>query len=99
MLVSVIIPFYNAERFIEEAIESVLVQTYPHWELLLVNDGSTDGSKEIAERYAEQYPERIRYLEHPDRANQGASASRNMGIRHARGDRKSGVKGKRVGDE
>jgi glycosyltransferase involved in cell wall biosynthesis len=79
-------PLFNAALFMEEAVESVLAQTYANWELLLINDGSTDGSTEIAERYTEQYPERIRYLEHPNRANRGASASRNVGIKHARGE-------------
>src|SRR4029078_6600136 len=63
-LVSVIIIFLNEERFSREAIESVFAQTYENWELLLVDDGSTDASTKIARRYAEQYPERVRYLEH-----------------------------------
>lgn len=52
--VSVITPFLNAERFIQEAIESVLAQTYDSWELMLVDDGSADGSTDIALRYAKQ---------------------------------------------
>lgn len=84
-LVSVVIIFWNAERFLQEAIESVLVQTYSAWELLLVDDGSSDGSTAIARRYAERYPERMRYLEHPGHANSGMSASRNLGIRDAHG--------------
>jgi glycosyltransferase involved in cell wall biosynthesis len=85
-LVSVIIIFLNAERFIEEAIESVLQQTYTAWELLLVDDGSTDSSTQIARRYAERLPGRVHYLEHDGHANLGMSASRNLGIRHARGE-------------
>jgi glycosyltransferase involved in cell wall biosynthesis len=84
--VSVITIFLDAERFLEEAIESVLAQSYDAWELLLVDDGSSDGSTAIARRYAETYPERIRYLEHPGHANRGMSAARNLGLRHARGD-------------
>jgi glycosyltransferase involved in cell wall biosynthesis len=53
LLVSVITIFPNAERFIQESIESVLTQTYRNWELLLVDGGSTDGSTGIAIRYAE----------------------------------------------
>ena len=84
-LVSVIVIFLNAERFIGEAIESVLRQTYAHWELLLVDDGSTDASTAAAKQLAETDPDRIRYLEHPGHANRGMSASRNLGIREAAG--------------
>src|SRR5262245_29470593 len=84
-LVSVIIIFLNAERFIQEAIESVFAQTYKHWELLLVDDGSTDGSTEIGRQYAAHDPEKVRYLEHEAHENRGMSASRNLGIRDARG--------------
>jgi glycosyltransferase involved in cell wall biosynthesis len=85
-LVSCIIIFFNAEKFFEEAIESVFVQTYDNWELLLVDDGSTDSSKYIARHYAEKYPEKVSYLEHEAHQNRGMSASRNLGIRHSKGD-------------
>jgi glycosyltransferase involved in cell wall biosynthesis len=85
-LVSIIIIFLNAERFIDEAIESVFGQTYKNWELLLVDDGSTDNSTEITLRFAKQRAGRVRYLEHPAHENRGMSASRNLGIRHARGE-------------
>jgi glycosyltransferase involved in cell wall biosynthesis len=85
-LVSVIMIFLNEERFIEEAIASVFAQTYNHWELLLVDDGSTDASPGIALKYAEQYPEKARYLEHENHQNRGMSATRNLGIRHAQGE-------------
>jgi glycosyltransferase involved in cell wall biosynthesis len=85
-LVSIIIIFLNEERFLEEAIGSVLAQSYANWELLLVDDGSTDGSGEIAQRHAASYAEKVRYLEHSAHKNQGMSASRNLGIRHAKGD-------------
>jgi glycosyltransferase involved in cell wall biosynthesis len=84
--VSAIIPFLNAEQFLQEAIESVFAQTYRAWELLLVDDGSSDGSTAIARHYAEQYPERVRYLEHSGHQNRGVSAARNLGIRHAQGE-------------
>jgi glycosyltransferase involved in cell wall biosynthesis len=84
-VVSVVVNFLNAEKFIEEAIQSVFTQTYDCWELLLVDDGSTDRSKAIARRHAERLPEQVRYLEHPDHANRGMSASRNLGISNARG--------------
>lgn len=85
-LVSGIIIFLNGEKFIEEAIQSVFAQTYDNWELLLVDDGSTDNSTAIARRYAEKYPEKVRYLEHENHQNRGMSASRNLGIRNARGE-------------
>jgi glycosyltransferase involved in cell wall biosynthesis/SAM-dependent methyltransferase len=85
-LVSVVTIFLNGERFIQEAIESVLAQGYASWELLLVDDGSSDGSTGIARRYAGEHPGRIRYLEHDNHVNRGMSASRNLGIRNARGE-------------
>jgi glycosyltransferase involved in cell wall biosynthesis len=85
-LVSVIIIFLDEERFIQEAIESVFAQTYSHWELLLVDDGSKDASTQIARRCAETNPGRVRYLEHEDHRNRGMSASRNLGLQHAKGD-------------
>jgi glycosyltransferase involved in cell wall biosynthesis len=81
-----IIPFLNAEKFIQEAIESVFIQTYNNWELLLVDNGSTDHSAEIVRWYAEQYPEKVRYLEHDGHQNRGKSASRSLGIHHAKGE-------------
>jgi glycosyltransferase involved in cell wall biosynthesis len=85
-LVSVVAIFLNAERFLDEAIRSVFAQKYGHWELLLVDDGSSDGSSAIARRYAQQEPHRVRYLDHPGHSNRGMSASRNLGLQHARGE-------------
>jgi glycosyltransferase involved in cell wall biosynthesis len=84
-LVSVIIPFLNPGAFLEEAILSVIAQTYPDWELLLVNDGSTDASAEIARCYVEKCSEKIFYLSHPGQQNCGVSTSRNLGLRNAKG--------------
>jgi glycosyltransferase involved in cell wall biosynthesis len=84
-LVSVVTIFWNAERFLAEAIDSVHGQTRRDWELLLVDDGSTDGSTAIARAWARRQPDRVRYLEHPGHANRGMSAARNLGVRHARG--------------
>jgi glycosyltransferase involved in cell wall biosynthesis len=84
-LVSTIIIFLNEERFLQEAIASVFAQSYVDWELLLVDDGSTDGSTVIAKRLASEYPQRVRYLHHNGHANRGMSASRNLGLEHARG--------------
>ena len=84
-LVSVILCFYNEELFLEEAIQSVLSQSYGHWELLLVDDGSSDESVTIAKNYAAQFSDRIFYVEHMFHQNKGLSASRNAGIRNCKG--------------
>lgn len=78
--------FLNEARFIEEAIASVFAQTYERWELLLVDDGSSDASTDIACDLVAHYPDRVRYLEHPGHQNCGMSASRNLGISQAAGD-------------
>jgi glycosyltransferase involved in cell wall biosynthesis len=85
-LVSSIVTFLNAERFIKEAIDSIVTQTYPNWEILLVDDGSTDNSTSIALEYVRLYPDRCRYLQHPGHQNRGTSASRNLGADNARGE-------------
>jgi glycosyltransferase involved in cell wall biosynthesis len=85
-LVSVVTIFLDAEQFLEEAIESVLKQTYGNWELFLVDDGSKDRSTLIARRYAEKFPAKIRYVEHDGHENRGMSASRNLGIQHGGGE-------------
>jgi glycosyltransferase involved in cell wall biosynthesis len=85
-LVSVVMIFLDEEVFLAEAIESVFAQTYGNWELLLVDDGSTDGSYDIACRWAARAPERVRILGHQNHENRGMSASRNVGIGNARGE-------------
>lgn len=84
-LVSAIIIFFNEERFLPEAIESILAQTYTNWELLLVDDGSTDGSTAISQKYAQKC-DRTHYLQHPNHQNRGMSATRNLGIANANGE-------------
>ena len=84
--ISVITPFYEpAPAFLGEAIESILQQSFTAWELLLVDDGTRGESSVLAEAYAAKHGDRIRYLEHPGHVNCGMSASRNLGLRHARG--------------
>lgn len=72
-LVTVVMPCYNAAEYIAEAIDSVLHQSYPHVELIVVDDGSTDDSVAVVQRYQE----RLRLIQQP---NKGASAARNRGI-------------------
>jgi glycosyltransferase involved in cell wall biosynthesis/peptidoglycan/xylan/chitin deacetylase (PgdA/CDA1 family) len=78
--------FLDAERFFEEAIESVFAQTHRAWELVLVDDGSRDRSSEIARRYARRHPDRVRVLAHAGGRNLGKSASRNAGIAASSGE-------------
>ena len=80
-MISVIMPCYNASAYLREAIKSVLSQSYEDWELLIVDDGSTDNSTQIAKKYTECDP-RIRMIEQP---NGGACRARNNGIIHAQG--------------
>lgn len=81
-LVSIIVPVYNAEKYLEYTVQSILRQTYPHFELLLVNDGSTDTSATLCDGYAAQ-DSRVRAIH---KANEGVSATRNRGLDEATGD-------------
>lgn len=80
-LVSVIIPCFNRERYIGQSIDSVLGQTYDHIEVVVVDDGCTDGSREIMESYGK----RIVVIEHECRGNKGQSASINAALRRTKG--------------
>jgi hypothetical protein len=78
--VSVIIPVYGVEKYVADTVQSVLEQTYPNFELIIVDDGSPDRSIEVCRRFKDP---RIKIL-HQD--NNGPAAARNLGIRHAKGD-------------
>src|SRR5215470_17864065 len=80
MLVSVVMPVYNASKFLNEAIQSLLSQTYPNWELIAVDDGSTDNSWEILSSFGDR---RIKLLR---RENGGQCAATNTGLEHIIGD-------------
>lgn len=82
-MITVIVPVYNAADGIRQCIESVLSQTYQDFELLLINDGSTDDSGLICQEYADS-DKRIRYF---SRQNSGVGATRNFGIKQSRGER------------
>jgi glycosyltransferase involved in cell wall biosynthesis len=84
--VSVIIIFFNAERFLREAIDSVLAQSDQDWELILADDGSTDASPEIARSYQSNDPRRVRYIQHEGHQNRGMSPTRNLAARNSRGE-------------
>lgn len=81
-VVSVIIPCYNRDAYIKKTINSVIVQTYPHIEILCVDDGSTDRTREILETYKDK----IQILEHPERKNKGQSAAINLGLKYSHGE-------------
>lgn len=83
--VSAVIIFCNEEEYLSETVASVFHQTFEDWELILVDDGSTDTSPGIAAGLAAERPDRIRCLHHPGRQQRGMSASRNLGVAAARG--------------
>ncbi len=82
MSVTVIVPVYNAERFLSRCIQSIINQTYKSIELILVDDGSTDGSSSVCNEYA-QLDARVKVIE---QRNSGPAAARNAGLHHATGD-------------
>ena len=81
IMVSVIVPIYNVEEYLEECLESIRNQTYTNIEVILVNDGSTDGSREICESYCEK-DIRFRLI---NQENQGQSVARNRGFKESIG--------------
>ncbi|OUO46573.1 hypothetical protein B5F79_06525 [Olsenella sp. An285] len=81
-LVSVIVPIYNVEKHLDRCLESILGQTYRNLEILLIDDGSTDGSLEIMNRYAERDP-RVRVFH---KENGGVSSARNLGLEMMSGE-------------
>jgi len=81
-LISVIVPTYNHEKFLHKCIDSILAQTYSNLEIILVDDGSTDGSGKICDQYAQKDP-RVKVVH---QQNQGISAARNAGIAAAKGE-------------
>ena len=81
-MISIIIPVYNAERYLHQCIESVIVQTFEDWEAIFVNDGSKDGSLAICQEYAAK-DKRIKVI---DKSNGGPSSARNKGLENAQGE-------------
>lgn len=80
--VSVIVPVYNAERYVKQCIDSVLSQSYHNYELLLIDDGSTDSSTSIINHYRDCYPNRIKAIH---QKNSGVSSARNAGVDNSEG--------------
>jgi glycosyltransferase involved in cell wall biosynthesis len=81
-MISIIIPAYNSEKYITETINSVLTQTYTDWELIIIDDGSTDNTAEIVKQFCEK-DDRIKYYY---QENSGVSSARNLGIEKAEGN-------------
>ena len=82
--VSVIVPMYNAEKYIGECLESILNQTLQNFEVILVNDCATDNSRQVAETYLEKFGGRLKIYD--NRKNSGVSATRNRGLLLSRGE-------------
>ena len=80
--ISVVIPMYNAEKYISECLGSILAQTLQNFEVILVNDCSTDNSRQIAESYIEKFNGRLKIYD--NEKNFGASVTRNNGLLKAR---------------
>lgn len=80
--VTLIIPVYNSEKYISKCLDSILNQTYKDYEILIVNDGSKDNSKQIIDKYKDEYPEKIISIE---QENKGVSVTRNESIKKANG--------------
>lgn len=81
-MISIIVPVYNTEKYLDQCIQSVLAQTYTNWELLLIDDGSTDSSGAICDKYAAE-DKRIRVFH---KENGGVSSARNLGLDNAKGE-------------
>jgi len=84
-LVSVIIPLYNGGKYIAATLSSILDQTYRQFEIVVIDDGSTDDGPSKVARFAENHPGKVRMITHSDHANHGIAVSRNLGIRNAEG--------------
>ena len=78
-LLTIIVPIYNVELYLEQCLNSLVNQTVTNFKVILVDDGSKDGSGIIAKRYAEKYPEMFRYL---FKKNAGLGAARNTGMEY-----------------
>jgi glycosyltransferase involved in cell wall biosynthesis len=85
MRISVVIPSFNAASYLRRAVASLQETSYPNLEILVVDDGSSDGSYGLAQQLARECPGKINVLYHPGFTNRGASASRNLGIRQSTG--------------
>ena len=82
-IISIIVPIYNVENYIEKCIDSLVSQTIENIEIILVDDGSTDNTPKIIDEYAKKYPEKIKVIH---KENEGVSIARNVGMKEANGE-------------
>jgi glycosyltransferase involved in cell wall biosynthesis len=82
-MVSVLIPTFNRDYILYKSLDSILAQDYPLFEIIVVDDGSSDKTSEVMERYLREYPDKIKYIQKP---NGGLVSARNEGMRHASGE-------------
>ena len=82
-LVTVVLPTFNRARFLDDAFASIAAQTFPDWELVVVDDGSTDDTRLLVEAFSSRHPGRVHYVFQP---NGGAYSARNRGLEHATGE-------------
>lgn len=82
MTISIIVPCYNQGRYLDEAMTSLLAQTFKNWECIIINDGSTDNTEEVAQQWSSK-DNRIKYM---SQENAGVSAARNAAIRASAGE-------------
>ena len=81
--ISIIIPVYNTAKYLKRCLDSVLAQSYKDFEMVIINDGSTDNSEQIINEYKDKYPDLISYYNKP---NTGVASTRNFGIEKAKGE-------------
>ncbi len=85
-LISIIVPFLNGSDWLIEALESVVGQTYPNWEIIVLDDGSEEKHSAVAKDYCSRHVNKITYTEHPGHVNKGVTISRNKAIELSNGD-------------
>ncbi len=84
-IVSVIVPFLNDSQWLIEALESVISQSYPAWEAIVIDDGSEPQHSNIAKEFCLHYADKIKYMEHENHINRGVTISRNVGVAKSSG--------------
>ncbi|MBD2165770.1 glycosyltransferase family 2 protein [Calothrix membranacea FACHB-236] len=84
-LISIVVPVYNRVWCLESSVKSIIQTNYPYLEIIIVDDGSTDGSYELSLALSNQYQSLVKVIHHPERINKGIAATRNLGIQMSQG--------------